>query len=389
MPTGNLETFKLVNEGNFVISLRSFQGGIEYSKYRGIVSPAYNILEDKTDQNKMYYRYLFKCHDFIGELQRNVTGIRQGKNIDVNDFMEVILPIPSSEEQDQIVKFLDFQLAKINKFIKTKKKLISALKDYKQAIINEAVTKGITPNIKKKPSGVDWLGDIPEHWEIRRGKFFFREIDIRSQSEGDELLTVSHITGITPRSQKNVTMFKSESTVGYKKCFPNHIAVNTMWAWMGAIGVSNYQGVISPSYHTYEKIKEDYYSNIYLDNLLRSSEYVSQYRKLSTGIRSSRLRLYPDKFLTLAYIRPPIEEQHEIERYIESETRLINDVIYRNEKEIELITEFRTSLISDVVTGKVDVSHIELQNITEELEHYEDEEEEIDIEDADLEECEV
>jgi type I restriction enzyme S subunit len=170
MPMGNFESFKLVKEGNFVISLRSFQGGLEYSKYQGIVSPAYNVLEEFTGQNRMYFKHLMKSQVFISELQRNVTGIRQGKNIDVNDFREIIIPIPSRPEQDQIVRYLDYQLVKINKFIKAKKKLIAVLKEQKQAIINEAVTKGLNPDVKMKPSGIEWIGEVPEHWGISRNK---------------------------------------------------------------------------------------------------------------------------------------------------------------------------------------------------------------------------
>lgn len=372
--------FKLIDLENYNTS----RVGIVHEK--GIMSPAYIRLIKQQDLNIKYFYYQY--YDLYLRRIYNQLGAGVRSTLNSTDLLSLSVLVPPRSEQNHIVKYLDFHTSKINKFIRVKKKVISVLKEYKQSIINEAVTKGINPYVKMKPSGIDWLGDIPEHWEIKRGKFFFRETDVRSQVEGDELLTVSHITGITPRSQKNVNMFKSESTIGYKKCVQNNIAVNTMWAWMGAIGISNYNGVISPSYHTYETIKDYYYSNNYLDYLLRISKYVSQYRKLSTGIRSSRLRLYPDKFLSISFIRPPIEEQKEIEKYIESATSVVNDSIIRNEKEIELINEYRTRLISDVVTGRVDVSHINVGSITEELDYFE-EDEEIYSENTDLEECEV
>lgn len=148
----------------------------------------------------------------------------------------------------------------------------------------------------------------PERWPMRRGKQLFEVMDNRSEDGTEELLSVSHITGITPRSQKNVTMFKSESLVGYKKCAVGDIAANTMWTWQGAIGVSNYDGVVSPAYNVYRQ-REAVYNPRYLDFLLREKNLVAVYHSLSTGIRPSRLRLYPDVFLTIYFPVPSIEEQ--------------------------------------------------------------------------------
>src|ERR1700680_2224022 len=109
----------------------------------------------------------------------------------------------------------------------------------------------LKPFVEQKESGLDWLGTIPRHWQIRRAKFLFREVDERSATGKEELLSVSHLTGVTPRSQKNITMFLAKSNVGHKICRPGDAVINTMWAWMGALGVSKRAGIVSPAYAVY------------------------------------------------------------------------------------------------------------------------------------------
>ncbi len=112
---------------------------------------------------------------------------------------------------------------------------------------------------------MSWVGSIPAHWPEKRAKYYFKEIDERSQTGDEEMLSVSHITGVTPRSQKNVTMFKAESNVGQKRCQPGDLVINTMWAWMSALGVSNHDGIVSPAYGVYRPRSNQDYDNYYLD----------------------------------------------------------------------------------------------------------------------------
>ena len=191
--------------------------------------------------------------------------------------------------------------------------------------------------------------DYPARWTMRRGKELFREIDERSADGSEELLSVSHITGITPRSQKNVTMFQSESLVGYKICRPGDIAANTMWTWQGAIGVSDYFGVISPSYNVYRQ-RQDTYNPRYLDFLLREPKLVDVYYSLSTGIRPSRRRLYPDEFLTIRFPVPPRAEQDKIVRFLDEKANAIGEVIATRQKQIDELHELRKTIINRAVT---------------------------------------
>ena len=238
------------------------------------------------------------------------------------------IPLPPVEKQEEIVSFLNRKCADIDTILGKIRLSIEEYKKLKQAIITQAVTKGVRDDRPMKNSGVEWIPSIPTDWDVCRGKHLFRETSERSETGGEELLTVSHITGITPRSQKNVNMFMSESLVGYKICHVGDIAANTMWMWQGAIGVSNYEGVISPSYNTYRQTAGTYESR-YLDYLLRIRPLIDVYALYSTGITASRLRLYPEQFLSLRFIVPPLDEQEAIADYLDSKIREVDSLILK------------------------------------------------------------
>lgn len=195
-----------------------------------------------------------------------------------------------------------------------------------------------------------WLDQIPSHWLEKRAKVSFREIDERSAEGNEELLSVSHMTGVTPRSQKNVTMFKAASYAGHKLCRPGDIVINTMWAWMGALGESRHTGIVSPAYGVYRLHREGTFVPGYLDYLLRTCAYISEYICQSTGIRSSRLRLYPDKFLRIPLLQPPIEEQQSIVGYLRAQDHEIAKLIRSKRRLIELLNEQKQTIIHRAVT---------------------------------------
>lgn len=199
-----------------------------------------------------------------------------------------------------------------------------------------------------------WLPPVPEHWNEQRAKTFFREVDERSRTGQEELLSVSHLTGVTPRSQKNVTMFKAASYVGSKLCQPGDIVINTLWAWMAALGASRHVGIVSPAYGVYRPHKAEDFNPAYLDYLLRTRAYVAEYIGRSTGIRSSRLRLYPDQFLDIPLIQPPRPEQDQIVAYLRAQDAHIARFIKAKRDLIALLTEQKLSIIDQAVTRGLD-----------------------------------
>jgi type I restriction enzyme S subunit len=353
----SFETYQIVMPGNIILRLTDLQNDkkslrVGLVKERGIITSAYLCLQPKNIYEKYVYTLLHN-YDILKVFYNMGNGIRQ--NMAFKDLKRLPILVPTVEEQKHIARFLDRKLEQIDYFISNKQRLIELLKEQKTAIINRAVTKGLNPHAPMKPSGIDWLEEIPEHWGVKRAKYYFYEVDERSESGTEELLSVSHITGVTPRSEKNITMFQAESYEGYKTCQVGDLVSNIMWAWMGALGVSNYSGIVSSSYGVYRQKNHDNFVSRYLDYLVRTNSYISEFICRSKGIRSSRLRMYTDDFFDIPIIKPPKEDQEKILNYIDAERVKINLAIAKIEKEIELIQEYRTTLISDAVTGKIDI----------------------------------
>lgn len=306
---------------------------------------------DETLSLRFYY-YLAKCFDYPRyQTSTTVPSMTQ------TDYGNMKIPLPSEFEQQAIAYYLDAKTAEIDALVADCEREVELLQEYRKAVISEAVTKGLDPDMPMKDSGVEWIGEIPETWRIARGKEVFSEKDSRSDYGDEELLTVSHLTGITPRSMKSVNMFMSKSLVGYKRCDIGDVAANTMWLWQGAIGVSEYKGVISPSYNVYS-VRSGYYHPFYLDCLLRVPRLVATYNNLSTGITKSRLRLYPNKFLCIYFPVPPIDEQQAIVDWLKVKTVEIDSLIEAKQTMVEKLREYRKSLISEAVTGKFKVTNI-------------------------------
>jgi len=216
------------------------------------------------------------------------------------------------------------------------------------------MVSGLMPYPECRPSRLKWVGKIPSHWEEKRAKYYFREVDERSATGDEELLLVSHVTGVTPRTQKNVTMFKAESYIGHKVCQPGDLVINTMWAWMAAMGIAKQAGITSPSYGVYRPLRSSDYVPEYVDYLLRTKAYASEYFCRSTGIRSSRLRLYPDDFLDIPIVCPPRDEQRAMLAYLETKILEIHRFIRNKERLIELLQEQKQAIISHAVTRGID-----------------------------------
>lgn len=300
---------------------------------------------------------LFLKYYVSNNLKREVEQSSVGSVIQfikLGDLQNFNIAFPEYKEQEKITEYLEMKCQKIDHIIEKTKSSIVEYKKFKQSIITQAVTKGIVPERLMKECDINWIGKIPQDWKVQRGKNLFIEINERSTTGEEELLTVSHITGVTPRKNKNVNMFMSESLVDYKICHEGDIAANTMWMWQGAIGVSKYYGVISPSYNTYRQ-KSDTYDADYLEYLLRIPQLVATYAAHSTGITASRLRLYPQGFFSILFPVPPRKEQQEIAVYLNKKIPQIDQLIIKKEKFVDELKSYKRSLIYEYVTGKKEV----------------------------------
>ena len=262
-------------------------------------------------------------------------------------------PAPPIEEQRAIVDRVSRQTARLDALVAAKQRLIDLLAEKRKAIIATAITRGLDPKVKLRDSRVPWLGEIPAHWEIERARWLFRERDVRSTTGEEEMLTVSHLTGVTPRSEKDVNMFEAETNEGYKLCEPGDLVINTLWAWMGAMGIAPVKGIVSPAYNVYEPGPR--LTPAYIDALVRLPVFAQEVTRYSKGVWSSRLRLYPEGFFEVYLPVPPQEEQRAVVAHIARETAKLDAVRAATERTIALLKERRSALIAAAVTGQLDV----------------------------------
>ncbi len=203
-------------------------------------------------------------------------------------------------------------------------------------------------------SGIEWLGDVPSKWNVKRNKYIFNEVVELSLTGKETLLTVSHITSVTPRSEKNVNMFFAETMEGYKLCKKGDLIINTMWAWMGALGTSQYNGICSPAYNVYRANRNIDYSFKYFDYLFRIPNFIIEMTKYSKGIVQSRLRLYPREFFQIKATLPPLKTQMKIVTYLDKKIQTIDKDINLLEQKTLKYKELKKTIINETISIGLD-----------------------------------
>jgi len=337
----DLRTFKTVHIDDFVISLRSFQGGFEICHNEGVISPAYTVFRLRNKSYTGYYRLLFKSYGFIDKINSLTVGIREGKNIQYRDFADMEIPIPSEVEQQRIAKFLDRKCGEIDEAIALQEEFIEELKAYKQSVITEAVTRGLNLNVKFKDSGIDWIGKIPEHWSVGKiGKLFSvkaggdASIGDYSVEQNEEFCYPVYTNTL---NKDDVYAY----TRRYKYCGETITVTGR-----GAIGHAFYRNnaydaiirllVLSP------KAKYDcrYYA-YFIDNVVVFFTNSAAIGQLSAS-----------QILPYEVCVPRIFEQHQIADYLDKKCNEIDSLIAIKQQKIEELKDYKKSIIYEYVTGK-------------------------------------
>lgn len=294
---------------------------------------------------------------WLNSIRNHIISLSYGggqPNINQEQIRNLKIQLPPLSEQTTIAQFLDRKTALIDQAIDIKQKQIELLKERRQILIHQAVTRGLNPEVKMKDSGVEWIGEVPEHWEVFRVKKVFKLIvDPAPQNNGMELLSVYTDIGVKPRAELEERGNRASTTDGYFLVKKGDIIVNKLLAWMGAIGLSDYEGVTSPAYDILRPLLpiEGYFYH----NLFRSQHCKSELRKHSKGIMDMRLRLYFDKFGDVKIPYPPRYEQKGIVEYIELIVRKTDTAITLKQQEIAKLQEYKATLINSAVTGKIKV----------------------------------
>ena len=350
-----LEGLKLVEHGDFVISLRSFQGGIEYAHYRGIISAAYTILKlvmaDKLNEN--YVRFLFKSIPFVGLLQTCVTGIREGQNINYSILRKSEIPVPPLDEQQNIVEFLDEKTAKIDTYIQEKEKEICSLEELKQSEIAFAVTHGIKHDVSMKDNGIAWIGEIPEHWDTIKMKYLFSERSEKGFPD-EPILCSTQKYGVIPQSMyENRVVVVNKGLEGLKLVEHGDFVIS-LRSFQGGIEYAHYRGIISAAYTILKLVMADKSNEDYVRFLFKSIPFIGLLQTCVTGIREGQNINY--SILRKSEIPvPPLDEQQQIVEYIQQKTVQIDTYISDVKRLIDSLKEYRHRLICDAVTGRINV----------------------------------
>ncbi|AEX84386.1 restriction endonuclease subunit S [Corynebacterium diphtheriae] len=297
------------------------------------------LITDTTVDLKYFYYVLAQSSFFL----ENITTI---PHIYFRDYSKEKILVPPRARQSKIVNFLDLETAKIDHLIAKQRQLVDLTNSRLQAWREHAFWGNGHGNPLECP---------PEGWELVRNRHVLEHVDGRSETGEEEMLSVSHLTGVTPRSMKNVTMFEAESTVGYRLVGQDELVINTMWAWMGALGVSRYEGIVSPAYDVYKFRDLDAVNPMYFDCMYRTAAYVQLMKANSRGIWESRLRLYPEVFLRLPSLVPPKETQDRLVNENCDRTTEAGRLTTQGNKAIELLQERRSALITAAVTGQIEV----------------------------------
>ena len=327
------------------------------SQHKGMITSAYNVFECNDQVLACYLEAFYIAMDDRKLLSPLYSGLRN--TIPASRFLGVKTPVPPPVEQTAIVRFLDYADRRIRRYIRAKQKLIALLEEQKQAIIHQAVTGQIDvrtgqPYPAYKPSGVEWLGEVPVHWKVRRTKALFRlRTEKSGVAHGRELLSIYTSIGVRPRKDLEEKGNKASTTDEYWIVKRGDLIANKLLAWMGAIGVSHYDGVTSPAYDILMPVVDlvtDYYHHLFRTHL-----YLQQFKQRSRGIMDMRLRLYFDQFGQIPIPVPPVNEQQAIVNFYNDAMVDIDRTIYQTRRQIDLLREYRTRLIADAVTGKFDV----------------------------------
>ena len=264
------------------------------------------------------------------------------------------LSIPPLDEQTAIVRYLDYADERISRAISAKERLIDLLTEQRQAVINRAVTRGLDPNVPLKDSGVEWLGDVPEHWRAGKLRQILKNTTVRNRPDLP-LLSVVREKGVTLRNiedREENHNFIPDDLSNYKVVEVGQLAMNKMKAWQGSFGVSQFNGIVSPAYFIFD-VKGVH--SEFFHRAIRSKAYVPFFTQASDGVRIGQWDLSQERMREITFFIPPLDEQSAIVRYLDKVTSEIDDSIDNAQRQIDLLRECRTRLIADVVTGQVDV----------------------------------
>lgn len=350
------DTYQEVKEGDFIFCLFDVEETprtVGLSSYHGMITGAYTIFEtNNVDKKFIYYFYLNL--DSNKRLKPLYKGLRN--TISKETFFSFNTFIPPLSEQQKIAQFLDDKTAKIDQAVDLAEKQIALLKEHKQILIQNAVTRGLNPDVPLKDSGVEWIGQVPDHWEVSSlGKML---LPVSEKNKPNlPLLSITRELGVIERDvedQESNHNFIPDDLSNYKVLKEGQFGMNKMKAWQGSYGVSRFTGIVSPAYYIFDFIKS--VNSRFFHWAIRSKIYISFFGSASDGVRIGQWDLSKSRMKSIPFIIPSYTEQVKIADYLDQQAVKIDQAIALKTAHIEKLKEYKSVLINDVVTGKVRVS---------------------------------
>lgn len=344
-------SYKAVNPTDLVINkMKAWQGSMGISKFIGIVSPAYITCSINNDLvYGDYIHYLLRCSKYVGEYNRLSYGVRIGQwDMHYEDFKKIYIALPPIEEQEKIAKFLDTKCRKIDEAIKQKEQTIELLKERQQAIIQRIVTRGITSDIELKDSGVNWIGLIPKHWKVQKLKYALNQVNIKLPTVGSELPYI----GMENVESWTGKFIESDSEVeGLANYFnANNVLFGKLRPYLAKTYLPNHNGLCSTEFIVYDVLENN---ASYMQRLLMTPEFINIVNSSTYGSKMPRAN--SDFIGNIKIALPLPKEQKQIAKHLEIIANKTEQTISLKKQEIELLKEYKHSLINDVVTGKIKI----------------------------------
>ena len=317
----------------------------------GVTSPAYSRFKIHSGFCNAYYNYLLRFIDdekvFV-HLSKNLRS-----SLTESDFGAIKTIVPPKAEQQRIADYLDNRTFEIDTLLSKARSSIEEYKKLKQAVITQAVTKGVRGERKMKDSGVEWIGTYPSNWKTIKIKWLLHERKDRSVTGLEEPLSMSQKKGLIPTKDMDSIPNMASSFIGAKLVYKGDLVFNKLKAHLGVFSVSKYNGLVSPDYAVYYSTGP---ANLnFLELLFKTPQYINEFKKKSSGVGAGLTRLYTGDLYSIYCALPPLVEQEEIADYLDIKCTEIDRLIAKKEQLVKELESYKKSLIYEVVTGKREV----------------------------------
>ena len=352
----NFEGYNIIDRNDIVLRLTDLQNDqhslrVGLSPERGIITSAYCSIRVRGAESPNYLYYYLHTFDIAKGFYGMGSGVRQGLNWDGLKYIKILLP--PQHEQDRISVFLNQKTLEIDSMLS---KTISSIEEYKklkQAVITQAVTKGVRGEREMKDSGVEWIGTYPSNWKIIKIKWLLHERKDRSVTGLEEPLSMSQKKGLIPTKNMDSIPNMASSFIGAKLVYKGDLVFNKLKAHLGVFSVSKYNGLVSPDYAVYYSTGP---ANLnFLELLFKTPQYINEFKKKSSGVGAGLTRLYTGDLYSIYCALPPLVEQEEIADYLDIKCAEIDKLIAKKEQLVIELESYKKCLIYEVVTGKREV----------------------------------